>query len=86
MLSTNVERKLVWDNDLNTLVLKYEIYCLVVGNCGSIFFEEGPLYVEKHAEIISASSLLKERLQNKLGKQFKLQNNEEDDDTTTVTS
>lgn len=67
MLMPSIEKKWIWDNEKNELVCKTEIFCLLVGNCGSIFLEEGPLYVEKSEEIVSTYNLLKERLQKKVG-------------------
>jgi hypothetical protein len=67
MLVPSIEKKWIWDNEKNELVCKTEVFCLLMGTEGSIFLEEGPLYVEKSEEIVSTYNLLKERLQKRVG-------------------
>lgn len=62
MFNTEINKVLLWDNETNCLVQKKEVWVQIVGNKDTVFFEEGPLYVENGQEILQAVQLLKDRL------------------------
>jgi hypothetical protein len=62
MLEITTEKKLVWDNEANQMVVKTEVYCYLLGNKGTRFVEEGPMYCSTALEILQAADILKERL------------------------
>lgn len=68
MINTKIEKLLLWSDKENKLIEKKAVYVQLVGTCGSIFLEEGPILVSTGAELFEATQELRERLQNKVGK------------------
>ena len=62
MFNTETKRVMIWDKDQNKLVAKTEVWVQLVGNKGTVFVEEGPLYCENAHEILHAQQELKERM------------------------
>lgn len=61
-LSIKADRTLVWDNDQARMVVKTRVTVRLLGNRGSIYAEEGPLYVDTAREVMEAAQLLQTRL------------------------
>ena len=57
-----VNPSLVWDNCSNQMVSRKEVVVQIIGNRGSIYAEEGPLYAQTGQEIFEAVQALKGRL------------------------
>jgi hypothetical protein len=61
-LAIDMDRTLVWDRQQTQLVTKTRVAVRLLGNRGSIFAEQGPLYVDTPQELLEAVQLLKSRL------------------------
>lgn len=64
-LKIHTEKCLVWDLMTEQMEVRTAVYARIVGNMGSILFEEGPLYCSTGKEITEAGNLLRERLVKK---------------------
>ena len=62
MFDIETKRVLVWDSYCNEMKPKTEVMVRLVGNKGSVFFEEGPLFCETGQDIYQAVCQLKSRL------------------------
>lgn len=60
--NVQVNPSLVWDNCSNQMVSRKEVVVQIVGNKGTIYAEEGPLYAQTGQEIFEAVQTLKRRL------------------------
>jgi hypothetical protein len=65
-IRVNAEKSLVWDFALDQMVTKTAVSVDVVGNKGTVYVSEGPIYCETGQEIFEATQLLKKRLINEL--------------------
>lgn len=65
-IQVNVEPVLVWDQDCECMVNRKSIIARIVGNNGTVYVEEGPLYAETGQEIYEASEKLKRRMVDRL--------------------
>lgn len=61
-ISVETDKTLVWDNQKTKMVTKTRVAVCLLGNRGSIYNQEGPIYVETPQEISEAVQLLKTRL------------------------
>lgn len=61
-ITVETDKALVWDNQQTKMVTKTRVAVRLLGNRGSVYNEEGPLYVETSQEISEAVQLLKNRL------------------------
>jgi hypothetical protein len=61
-LKIEAEKVLVWDNDLHRIVPRTAVRVLFVGNKGTVFAEQGPLYCETAKDMFDAVQQLKKRL------------------------
>lgn len=58
----NAVKSMVWNNETNQMVIKTAVSVDLVGNQGTVFASEGPIYCETGQEIFEASMILKQRL------------------------
>ena len=70
MIRPNTEKKWVWDCQENRLVQRIEVSIQVIGSLGNVFDEEGPLLASNGQEVFEAVSILKERLGNRIAKEY----------------
>lgn len=61
-LAVDMDPALVWDRQQTRLVTKLRVSVRFLGNRGSVFAEQGPLYVDGPHELSEAVHLLKSRL------------------------
>ncbi len=61
-IKVNVEKVLVWDYTIDNMVSRTAVSVDVVGNQGSVYASEGPIYCETGQEIFEATQILKNRL------------------------
>jgi hypothetical protein len=61
-IRVETDKALIWDNQKTKMVTKTRVAVRLLGNRGSIYNQEGPMYVETPQEISEAVQLLKTRL------------------------
>jgi hypothetical protein len=61
-LAIEADKALVWDQQQTKMVAKIRVLVRLLGNRGSVYAEQGPLYVDTPQEIYEAVRLLKFRL------------------------
>lgn len=61
-ITVETDKTLVWDNQQTKMVTKTRVAVRLLGNRGSVYNEEGPLYAETSQEISEAVQLLRNRL------------------------
>lgn len=61
-LKLDTEKVLIWDSDINKMVIKTEVTVSLVGNHGSIYAVKGPIYCTNAQEIYEANLMLRHRL------------------------
>lgn len=61
-LKVDAVKSLIWDYETNTMVPKTAVTVSIVGNHGTVYAYEGPLYCQTAQEIYEATQLLKQRL------------------------
>lgn len=72
-MSYNVEtsKVLLWDNQTQKMVQRVEVTVQLIGNKGTVYIEEGPLYCTTSQEIHEAVGILKERIAQHLLKEYR---------------
>lgn len=65
-VSIEADKTLVWDNQQTKMVVKTRVFVRLLGNKGSVYLEQGPLYVDTVQETMEAIHLLKTRLVHSL--------------------
>ena len=58
----DTQKMILWDNELNCMVTKTEVFVRFISNKGTIMVEAGPLYCIDGKEIFEATRLLYERM------------------------
>lgn len=61
-ITVETDKMLIWDNQKTKMVTKTRVAVRLLGNRGSVYNQEGPIYVETPQEISEAVQLLKNRL------------------------
>jgi hypothetical protein len=61
-ITVETDKMLIWDNQKTKMVTKTRVAVSLLGNRGSVYNQEGPIYVETPQEISEAVQLLKYRL------------------------
>jgi hypothetical protein len=61
-ITVETDKTLIWDNQKTKMVTKTRVAVRLLGNRGSVYNQEGPIYVETPQEISEAVQLLKTRL------------------------
>lgn len=61
-IAVQTDKTLIWDNQKTKMVTKTRVAVRLLGNRGSVYNQEGPIYVETPQEISEAVQLLKTRL------------------------
>jgi hypothetical protein len=61
-IQVNAEKSLVWDKESNQIVPRTAVTVSVVGNHGTVYATEGPVYCQTGQEIFEATMMLKNRL------------------------
>jgi hypothetical protein len=65
MLKNEISRELIWDNELNMMVVKNKVEVVLFGNRGSVFHIEGPLFCEDN-EVVECILNLRNNFQSRL--------------------
>lgn len=60
----DIQKVLIWDNLKNEMVPRFEVWYQVVGNLGTVMFEEGPLFCDEK-DVNAASEELAQRFRKK---------------------
>ena len=66
MYKPSVEPVLIWNPNTNQLEKYHNVFVQVIGNCGSVYNEEGPITITSFSQIHEAIRDLKERIGIKL--------------------
>lgn len=61
-IQVNAERSLVWDFETNRIVPRTAVSVSIIGNHGTVYATEGPIYCQTRQEIFEATMMLKQRL------------------------
>lgn len=61
-IQVRADKTLVWDNETDTMVVRTAVSVAIVGNHGSEYAIEGPIYCQSSQEIFEASQMLRQRL------------------------
>lgn len=62
MYNIEITPSLVWDNAASCMVSRKAVVVQIVGNKGTVYAEEGPMYAQTAQEVFEAVQILKARL------------------------
>ncbi len=58
-MNFDLEKNLIWDNNLNKLVSRYKVELNIIGNKGNVFYQsKTPIFIEKLSEYQEAKEVL----------------------------
>ena len=61
-IKVDVEKALIWDKMVDCMVIKSAVSVSLVGNHGTVYAFEGPIFCSNGQEIFEATQILKNRL------------------------